>query len=136
MASVCISNSVNRAENQVRPTYRWPESDAVRLVWSNLSPAGTQDQPKVVDSISCRQMYLRSYKFSREESVPEKTRKCFRRVVGRRVFHRRKMKHDRRLRRRKSRFLVIRRAKDVSCAALFSFFRRLLFCTAKLDVRG
>lgn len=136
MASVCISNSVNDAETPVRPTFRWPESDAVRLVWSNPSPAGTQDQPKVVDSVSCRQMYLRSYKFSREESVPEKTRKCFRIVVGRKVFHQRKKKPQRRLRRRKSRFLVIRRAKDVSCVALLSFFRRLLFCTAKLDVRG
>nr|GME03003.1 uncharacterized protein LOC109155657 [Ipomoea batatas] len=32
----------------------------------------------VVDSVSCRQLYLRSaYTFSKKESVPEKTKKCF-----------------------------------------------------------
>ncbi|KAL2507079.1 uncharacterized protein Fot_30726 [Forsythia ovata] len=38
---------------------------------------------KVVDSISCKQMYLRSYTFLRTETMPERTKKCFRRVKQR-----------------------------------------------------
>ncbi|KAL2459402.1 uncharacterized protein Fot_54651 [Forsythia ovata] len=38
---------------------------------------------RVVDSISCRQMYLRSYAFLRTETVSERTKKCFRRVKQR-----------------------------------------------------
>ncbi|KAJ7980920.1 Protein unc-80 like [Quillaja saponaria] len=72
----------------IRPTYvnlyKWPESDAefVKMVSSNTSKGlHSLARPQVVDSISCRQMYLRSYKFSRrKEGVTEKTMKCLGRV--------------------------------------------------------
>ncbi|CAK9166709.1 unnamed protein product [Ilex paraguariensis] len=147
MASVCISNSVNDARAPVRATYvniyKWPESDAafVRSVSSNSrlqGGGGGRGHPTVVDSISCRQLYLRSYTFSRKESVPEKTKKCLERIKKTVVASRRRRKpHD-------SgggggggggkKCVVSRRAKQVSCAALASIFRRLLSCTTKIDV--
>ncbi|KAF6982130.1 hypothetical protein CFC21_000562 [Triticum aestivum] len=91
--------------------YKWPESDAefVRSVAMARrhrqhpdSPAAAAagcygggsasmrrgagvdvggDSPRVVDSYSCRQMYLRSYTFStRKETVPERTMACLGRV--------------------------------------------------------
>ncbi|KAF2288773.1 hypothetical protein GH714_012784 [Hevea brasiliensis] len=87
MSSVCISNCVNDARDPrvpVRATYvnlyKWPESDAEFIKSVHRVGQGFQGQPRVVDSISCRQMYLRSYTFSRKESVPERTKKCFGRV--------------------------------------------------------
>uniref|UniRef100_A0A8I6WGX8 Uncharacterized protein n=2 Tax=Hordeum vulgare subsp. vulgare TaxID=112509 RepID=A0A8I6WGX8_HORVV len=88
--------------------YKWPESDAefVRSVAmarrghhhhhpdrdspgivSRRGAAGVDvggDSPRVVDSYSCRQMYLRSYTFStRKETVPERTMACLGRVRDR-----------------------------------------------------
>ncbi|XP_038902301.1 uncharacterized protein LOC120088935 [Benincasa hispida] len=144
MASVCISNCINDARLPVRPTYinlyKWPESDAefIRSVSSKLNRTS-----RVVDSISCRQMYLRSYTFSREEEhVPEtKTNKCFSKVGMRQKICRRKKKNtaakveaddgDAEKIRKSSR---LKKAKELSCAALTSVFRRLLSCTAKVDV--
>ncbi|VAH13124.1 uncharacterized protein LOC119301224 [Triticum dicoccoides] len=89
--------------------YKWPESDAefVRSVamarrhrQQPESPAAAGcysggsasmrrgagvdvggESPRVVDSYSCRQMYLRSYTFStRKETVPERTMACLGRV--------------------------------------------------------
>ncbi|CAK9314468.1 unnamed protein product [Citrullus colocynthis] len=146
MASVCISNCINDARLPVRPTYinlyKWPESDAefIRSVSSKLNRTS-----RVVDSISCRQMYLRSYTFSREdEHVPEtKTNKCFAKVGMRQKISRRKKKKTAaeaddgsgdggaEKTRKSSR---LKKAKELSCAALTSVFRRLLSCTAKVDV--
>ncbi|XP_030546195.1 uncharacterized protein LOC115752242 [Rhodamnia argentea] len=79
---------------------------------------GWRSHPGVVDGISCRQMYLRSYPFSRKESVPERTKKCLGRV--KKGVARGK--------------LVVQRAKEVSCSAFLAIFHRLLSCTAKIDV--
>ncbi|XP_010259986.1 PREDICTED: uncharacterized protein LOC104599235 [Nelumbo nucifera] len=136
MSSVCIGSCVNDARAPVRATYmnlyKWPESDAefVKSVSSNVCRGG---QPRVVDSISCRQMYLRSYTFSRKETMPEKTKKCFGRVKER-VVYRRKRKVDSGGGGRKC--LVMRRVKEVSYAALLSIFHRLLSCTSTVDVVG
>nr|DAD25977.1 TPA_asm: hypothetical protein HUJ06_027445 [Nelumbo nucifera] len=136
MSSVCISSCVNDARVPVRATYvnlyKWPESDAefVKSVSSNARKCG---HPRVVDSISCRQMYLRSYTFSRKETMPEKTKKCLGRVKERVVCRRRKVNGNgggsggRK-------YFVMRRVKEVSCAALFSIFHRLLSCTTTVDV--
>ncbi|XP_016502383.2 uncharacterized protein LOC107820587 [Nicotiana tabacum] len=108
-----------------------------------------QPKPKVVDSISCRQLYLRSYTFSREDNVNEKTvLNCYGRVkdgVGGGGRRRKKKARNiagsnnssggRRSSRRK-RKAGFRRAKEISCAALASIFRRLLSCTTKVDVVG
>ncbi|KAL2487818.1 hypothetical protein Fot_41110 [Forsythia ovata] len=150
MASTCISNCINDTRVPVRATYvnlyKWPESDAefVRSVSSKMhrnGPGGgaaAYGRPRVVDSISCRQLYLRSYTFSREEDhKDEKTIKCLGRGKEKpAVDSKRKRKSrgggDRGSGRRKCK--GFRRAKAVSCAALVSIFRRLLSCTTKVDV--
>ncbi|XVE61800.1 hypothetical protein DITRI_Ditri06bG0068300 [Diplodiscus trichospermus] len=136
MNSVCISSCLNDARDPrvpVRATYvnlyKWPESDA-EFVRSRSSGAMHGQHARVVDSISCRQMYLRSYRFSRKETVSEKTVKCFGRVkekVGTQG-KRKKMSSKKRIVRRKC--LVWRKVKVV----LFRFFNRLLSCSASVDV--
>jgi len=135
MSSVCISKCVNDARVPVRATYvnlyKWPESDAefVRRRGGGSHVCG--GHPRVVDSISCRQMYLRSYKFSRKESVPEKTQKCFGRVKER-VKKQGSSQHNHGVGRRKC--LVWRKMREISCAALFRIFHRFLSCGASVDV--
>ncbi|XP_022875647.1 uncharacterized protein LOC111394097 [Olea europaea var. sylvestris] len=156
MASTCISNCINDARVPVRATYvnlyKWPESDAefVRSVSSKThrnGPSGgatAYGRPRVVDSISCRQLYLRSYTFSREEDYKddEKTIKCLGRGKEKQTMDNKRKRKSRGRggdrgsgsgggRRKCKRF---RRAKAVSCAALVSIFRRLLSCTTEVDV--
>ncbi|KAG4191462.1 hypothetical protein ERO13_A07G094900v2 [Gossypium hirsutum] len=77
MAKTCISNCINdtRVPLPVRPTYvnlyKWPESDAefVRSLSSDWRSNGGRAHPTVVDSISCRQIYLRSYTFHRNNQT-------------------------------------------------------------------
>ncbi|XVF55359.1 hypothetical protein PTKIN_Ptkin06aG0031000 [Pterospermum kingtungense] len=138
MSSVCVSSCLNDARDPrvpIRATYvnlyKWPESDAefVRSRRSGGAMHG-QGRPRVVDSISCRQMYLRSYRFSKEETVPEKTVKCFGRVkekVGAQGKRKSSQKQTRVVR---SKCLVWRKMKVV----LFRFFNRLLSCSASVDV--
>ncbi|XP_041023057.1 uncharacterized protein LOC121264076 [Juglans microcarpa x Juglans regia] len=138
MSSVCISNCVNDARDPrvpVRATYvnlyKWPESDAefVRSFSSAEGRRGMHGHPRVVDSISCRQMYLRSYKFSRKETVPEKTQKCFGKL-------REKMSPGKKRKTQglKRKCLVWRKVRELSCAALFRIFHRFLSCSASVDV--
>lgn len=141
MSSVCISNCVNDARDPRVPVranyvnlYKWSESDA-ELIKSvrRVAGHGLHGHPRVVDSISCRQLYLRSYTFSRKESMPEKTKKCFGRVKEKVANHGKKRK-DQIKGDRKRKCLVFRKAKEVSCNALFRIFHRLLSCTATVDV--
>ncbi|KAH7512998.1 hypothetical protein FEM48_Zijuj12G0149800 [Ziziphus jujuba var. spinosa] len=155
MNSVCISNCVNDARDPrvpVRATYvnlyKWPESDAefVKSVSSNGRRSSgsctghghshihshSHCHPRVVDSISCRQMYLRSYKFSKKETMPEKTKKCFGRVKEK-MSHGTK-KGGKSKGRKRSKCLVLRKVKELSCAALLRIFQRFLSCTASVDV--
>ncbi|KAL0460641.1 UNVERIFIED_CONTAM: hypothetical protein Slati_0691300 [Sesamum latifolium] len=144
MASTCISSCVDDARVPVRATYvnlyKWPESD-FEFVRSMSSKARKEGQnpmyghPRVVDSFSCRQLYLRSYTFSREEDHrDEKTSiKC----LGRG----REKPADGGSRKRKSvgdgggrKCAGRRKGKSVPCSALASIFRRLLSCTTKIDV--
>ncbi|PKU82842.1 uncharacterized protein LOC114579364 [Dendrobium catenatum] len=55
--------------------HKWAESDAEFV--KSLYSAGFSNKQVVVDSFSCRQLYLRSYTFSKKETMPEKTIKCF-----------------------------------------------------------
>ncbi|KAK9290935.1 hypothetical protein L1049_009115 [Liquidambar formosana] len=137
MSSACISNCIKDARVPVRATYvnlyKWPESDAefVKSVSSNMLRGGGQGHPRVVDSISCRQLYLKSYTFSRKETVPEKTKRCLGRVREKVAQGGRKRKGHRAPERKCQ---VIRKVKEISCAALFTIFNRLLSCTATVDV--
>ncbi|KAJ0588650.1 hypothetical protein HanIR_Chr04g0177151 [Helianthus annuus] len=92
MTSTCMSRCIaNDARMPVRATYvnlyKWPDSDRefVRSVSQNshLENRNGQGHPRLVDSISCRQLYLRSYTFSRKESLNERTMKCIGRVKER-----------------------------------------------------
>ncbi|GMI81020.1 hypothetical protein like AT5G02640 [Hibiscus trionum] len=141
MSSICISNCLNDARDHKVPLratylnlYKWPESDA-EFVRSRAGSSGsfsTHCRPSVgvIDSISCRQMYLRSYTFSRKHNVPQKTVKCFGKVkVKMCVVHGRKKNRQRR-RRFITKCLVWRKVKVV----LFRFFNSLLSCSASVDV--
>ncbi|KAK9175963.1 hypothetical protein WN944_027975 [Citrus x changshan-huyou] len=153
MASSCMSTCINDVRVPVRATYvnlyKWPESDAefVRSMTANGCRSRSSGaharaiaSPRVVDSISCRQNYLRSYTFSRkEETVHEKiTSKCFRGVRERvKSSTRRPSKSKSRSRNNNNnnnkKWLVLRRAKDASCDALLFMFRGVLSCTSKVD---
>ncbi|PIA52929.1 hypothetical protein AQUCO_01000650v1 [Aquilegia coerulea] len=137
MSSGCISSCVQVASVPVRANYvnlyRWPESDAEFV----RSVSSSSNRSKVVDSISCRQMYLRSYTFSKKESVPEKTKKCFGRVKVRVAYRHRRRKRNKgstNVGGRKKCCIIMKKMKEFSCAALLSFFNRLLTCTASVDV--
>ncbi|RRT80074.1 hypothetical protein B296_00024389 [Ensete ventricosum] len=153
--------------------YKWPESDAEfvksvtrrrgkvdgRSGGSNLEGGGRQwsAAPTAVDSYSCRQMYLRSYTFSRRESVPEKTQRCLGRVRETAAvfpFRQRKnegtaggvngdannknipntrMKTEKKKRKKKA-CVTVRKLRDVSYSTLYFIFHRLLSCTARVEV--
>ncbi|KAF9596382.1 hypothetical protein IFM89_009730 [Coptis chinensis] len=145
MSSKCISSCIHDARVPVRATYvnlyKWPESDAEFVKWvssndvhkvtGQKSNTNSSTSPRVVDSISCRQMYLRSYTFSRKETVPEKTKKCFGRVRGK-VAHRKKRKVGVGGGGRKC--MGLKRVKEISVAAFYSILNRLLSCSASVDV--
>ncbi|XP_051143379.1 uncharacterized protein LOC127259809 [Andrographis paniculata] len=150
MASVCISRCVDDARVPVRATYvnlyKWPESDFefVRSMSrsSKDGGAGAGDRiyghPRVVDSFSCRQLYLRSYTFSREDDHAA--------AAAAASDHRKKPAVNclglpakdgkRKQKKRKSRDDGDRDRKKraASCSFLASVFRRLLACTTKIDV--
>ncbi|EES18921.1 hypothetical protein BDA96_09G022500 [Sorghum bicolor] len=61
--------------------YYYNGSGSMRNSGELLTPAAGYCSPRVVDSYSCRQMYLRSYTFSKKkETVPERTMACLGRV--------------------------------------------------------
>ncbi|KAK1398516.1 Double-stranded RNA-binding protein 2-like [Heracleum sosnowskyi] len=134
MASTCIPNCVDDTWIPVRATYvnlyKWPESDAEFV--RSMSTNGPS-HPRVVDSMSCRQIYLRSYTFSRKESMPQKARKCASRIKERVSSRGRTRKASSEAH---GSIVVLRRAKEVSCTAMNVVFRRLLSCTTKVDVVG
>ncbi|URE38905.1 hypothetical protein MUK42_06382 [Musa troglodytarum] len=87
-------------------------------------------------------MYLRSYTFSRRESVPERTQRCLGRVRETAAvfpFRQRKndgaagMKTERKKRKKKAR-VTVRKLREVSCSTLYFIFHRLLSCTARVEV--
>lgn len=151
MASVSITNSIDKAGSATaRPIvhsnlFKWPESDGepLRLVGPNAKSGRVMEQPKVVDSVSCRQMFLRSYTFSRKESFTERTKKCFGRVLmlfRRRASVGRGLKRPRRRRRRtmkvtnKRQMAKKKRAKEASCGGLMlAKLRRLFLGPAMVD---
>ncbi|PKI61963.1 hypothetical protein CRG98_017689 [Punica granatum] len=119
------SESLVGARYMIR-TYGWPDPDSQL---GNMSVHGEawrhrrrvcMDASRVVDGILCRQMYLRSYTFSREEETfQDKIRKGLG-SLRKRVAHRK--------------LEVLRRAREVSDNVLFSICSRLLSCTAKVDM--
>ncbi|XP_039140724.1 uncharacterized protein LOC120277920 [Dioscorea cayenensis subsp. rotundata] len=112
--------------------YKWPDSDFefVRSVTGKPSHGGRRrwsESPRVVDSYSCRQMYLRSYTFSKKETVNEKTRKCLAKVKVKMMNNKRNEKKMKMKNKKKDCVVVV---KTVVC----SLFQRLLSCTTSVDV--
>ncbi|XP_010047176.2 uncharacterized protein LOC104436140 [Eucalyptus grandis] len=139
MSSVCITNCLNDTvccdpRIPVRATYvnlyKWPESDADFV--RSVTAQGRDQHPyraKVVDSISCRQMYLRSYPFSKEEDHVSKT-KCF---GGERKRGDNKETTRGRTRGNK-RCTMLRRVRELSWSTVSRIFHRLLSCSASVDI--
>ncbi|KAJ3685659.1 hypothetical protein LUZ61_014823 [Rhynchospora tenuis] len=174
MASACKSAACCiEAHEPVRATYmnlyKWPESDAefVRsLAVKKVHPQEGHHQfntqhsrnekrkhgqnPVVVDSYSCRQIYLRSYTFSKKETVPEKTMKCFgsfrdkvasfpflqqsdenldcrssKSVSSEKVKKRKKKKKG---------SVTAKNVREATCNMVWLIFHRLLTCAASVDV--
>lgn len=127
MASVCISNCVKYDCLPLRPTYlnlyKWPESDVEFVKMKSNNSGGPHVVPRGVDCFYSRQIYLRSYKFSRKkEGVTEKTLKCLSRikesVVG--AINKSNIKN--------------KVKGKVTYAASLSIFHGLLSCSAKVEV--
>ncbi|KAG6432843.1 hypothetical protein SASPL_104431 [Salvia splendens] len=87
--------------------YKWPESDF------GFVRSFNSKSRRALDSISCRQLYLRSYPLSREEDIDDKASfNC----LGRGKQARKK------------------KAKSTTCSSLAYIFRRLLSCTTDIHV--
>ncbi|KAG0484004.1 hypothetical protein HPP92_012088 [Vanilla planifolia] len=163
MSSVCKSAvSCVDARLPLRSSYvnlhKWAESDAefVRSVASGFDPVdvdgrrlGQRPNPRVVDSYSCRQMYLRSYTFSKKETVHKKTMKYFERMKEKAAeltftHHQRResggsfssltsqgSSND-----KKSIPMgnTKEKNKKKDCSIFYTIFRSLLLCTTSVDV--
>jgi hypothetical protein len=131
----CVAGCLD-AEAPVRfsflSLYQWPDSDAefVRIL-------GMKEDHRLIkkpmraynESIyACRQMYLRSYTFSKKETVAEKTKKCYERA-------KRKIK----ILRPKRIMSLLRKLRARSLEAFYAFlsavFHWLLACTTSVDVK-
>ncbi|RZC55141.1 hypothetical protein C5167_013994 [Papaver somniferum] len=97
MKSSCVKSCIdvtNPVSVSFKKNYRWPESDAEflsKLITtknaetspcssSSSSSSANGSKPMVsnfYESSVCRQRYLRSYTFSKKETVTEKTKKWF-----------------------------------------------------------
>ncbi|WOL14867.1 hypothetical protein Cni_G23648 [Canna indica] len=149
MSSGCKSSlSFANARVPVRATYlnlyKWPESDA-EFAKSVARRRGRFDDDNngcrrwsaalvEVDSYSCRQMYLRSYTFSRK---PEKTLRCLKQ--GTALFACLQQKNEVNVngenkKMKKKSLVTVKKMREVSCSAICFIFHRLLFCTAGVDV--
>ncbi|XP_010426069.1 PREDICTED: uncharacterized protein LOC104711091 [Camelina sativa] len=82
MASKCIDDCVTITSDTVgarplmtyRNVYKWPMAEAEFL--RSITHGGSKRRSTVVDSISCRQMYLRSYTFSTKETEKDGGDQC------------------------------------------------------------
>ncbi|KAK6942902.1 hypothetical protein RJ641_028279 [Dillenia turbinata] len=153
MSSVCIATCATDARIPARATYvnlyKWPESEAEFVKSVGKTAAATTGRRggghrRVIDNISSRKMYLRSYSFSKKESVPVRTGKCLGRVKERVAYRGSSSSSKKRKRSRRGSgggivvgrrsFVVIRKLKEFTCAAFFTLFQKLLSCTATVDV--
>ncbi|KAL2899134.1 Lipoxygenase 3 chloroplastic [Bienertia sinuspersici] len=115
-SSTCITSNTNF---EPEPEPRFPRS-------------GRRGEVVVVDSKSCRQLYLRTaYTFTRQEEKEkdgiEKAKKCLGRVKDR-VTLRSNNHHN------NKGIMIYSKVKEFSYASLMSMLRRMLACTAKVDV--
>ncbi|XP_022983914.1 uncharacterized protein LOC111482393 [Cucurbita maxima] len=145
MSAVCTTNYCISTVDSGRPPRaayinlsNWTDSDNET---DKSAIPRTRRRVPVVDGVSCRQMYLRSYKFSTKESVREKTRRCLWKVKEKLGQRKRRKSGDKRNqnrnrnRNRKRKCFIWRKMKKFSCSfVLFRIFRRILTCSASVDV--
>ncbi|CAI8592380.1 unnamed protein product [Vicia faba] len=123
MDSDCVSVCVNNKSIPIRPTfanlYKWPESEVEFVKTMNTN--SFCNNKAEFDSLSCRQMYLRSYRFSRKKlSVTEKTIKCFNSVKESVIYASNRLNYN-----IKGNCKILGRAKYVTYASV-SIFHRML----------
>ncbi|GAA0141920.1 hypothetical protein LIER_42687 [Lithospermum erythrorhizon] len=139
MSRVCITNCMNDAGtplmrgNYVK-VHKWPEYEAEfgkdrEISNTQRGESGQLEQPRVVDTVSCRQIYLRSYKFSKKETVPERTKRCLRKFRQRMVIGKKKPGGKMRSIKAKDK---VRMKKSMS--AFRAMFQNMLSCTTSSDV--
>lgn len=163
--SNCI-NDVIVFPNAIRPTYvnlyKWPESDAEFIKSKSFHHHSNRNRvpnteftrfnsfndgitgrnghayahARVVDSLSCRQIYLRSYTFSRKkEKVHEKISRRVKEKVKGRTTKKKSSNNKKGCVLIRNKCVGFSKAKEISsCGVLLSMFRRLLSCTSKVDV--
>lgn len=139
MNSSCVAGCLNDAVSQVplrlsfMSMYQWPDSDAefVRMLSTR-----EEDCPKrkliTYDAYACRQMFLRSYTFSRKETVPQKTKKVVKRAKAvmlkmKRILTLKRIMHL--LRKLKAKLF------KAACDFFAAIFSCLLACTTSVDVK-
>ncbi|PKU78913.1 uncharacterized protein LOC110111311 [Dendrobium catenatum] len=142
----CVVDSRLPLRSSYVNLYKWAESDAEFVRSVATAGAGSAPFPnsravmepshRLVDSYSSRQMYLRSYTFSKKETMPEKTVKCFGKVKEKAtdfpfLHHQRKDSGG-----SFSSFITCRSCnkKKKGCSVFYTIFRRLLTCTMSVDV--
>ncbi|GAA0174450.1 hypothetical protein Leryth_011696 [Lithospermum erythrorhizon] len=145
MSRVCVSNCMSDTRNpMMRSNYvkvhKWPESDAefakaedIPNMQTPLGESGQllEAQPRMVDNVSCRQIYLRSYQFSKKETMPERTKKCLGKF-RQRMVHEKKKTGDK-IRSCKGKDKVKMKK---SVPAFRAMFQKMLSCTTSIDVMG
>lgn len=110
--------------------YQWPDSDAefVRILGMKEDNHKKPMRAYNESMYACRQMYLRSYTFSKKETVAEKTKKCYEGA-------KRKMKSLR----PKRVVSLLRKLKARTLKAFYALmtavFHGLLACTTSIDVK-
>lgn len=147
MSSICIEDNchVINSPVRVRGTYvnlhKWPYSE-IEFLRLRSGKNANDDMAIYSNVSSSRQLFLKSYKFSRKkqtirQKIAAKCRRCFR--LPRHRHHRRSGngKGGVFLKRKKvcMAALLIRGVKALSWAALLFFLRRLrlLYCTTTVD---
>ncbi|KAG6521519.1 uncharacterized protein LOC122050540 [Zingiber officinale] len=144
-SSRCCVDAKSPVRASYKVLYKWPESDvafaksaaAVQSRRHELPHVGSFSSiearaPAVVDGYSCRQLYLRSYTFTKKETVPQRTRRCMRKLKdGTAVFPIFSAAAARTIEDRSESKTV---KKNKMKSALHSVFHRLLFCATKIEV--
>uniref|UniRef100_A0A1D1YKN7 Sulfate transporter 1.2 n=1 Tax=Anthurium amnicola TaxID=1678845 RepID=A0A1D1YKN7_9ARAE len=131
MTSACIAGKCLDVQAPTRACtlklYRWAESDAefLRLI-TNKEGCPSPGSPSLRQSHLCRQKFLRSYTFSKKETVAERTRRWL-------------QEKEKKVKLSKDGLVaVVREAKDrsvrVSCLAHGVVIKCLFSCVVSVDV--
>ncbi|CAN1227019.1 hypothetical protein LINGRAPRIM_LOCUS1136 [Linum grandiflorum] len=126
MASSCISSCLKDVAVHLPTT----SSRYARLSADQPEP-GESGRFASFEERCGRQMYLRSYTFSRKESFSDKTKRCVGRVAESVT---KKSKKKKKGRRNSTAMICLRKAGKVTCSAVMKVVRRLIMsCTTRVN---